>query len=263
MNGNRRRPSVPPRETSEEPDSMTIPIKPIYLLADSQLLFWHQEGRPFLSRIKEDIEKEKPKAAYIGASNSDQPEFFSIFEGAMQLIGIEDCRMIYSDYQDEDRTFLKGADIILLAGGDVAQGWRAIDQTGMGQDIIQKYYDNTVLIGVSAGAVQLGLKGWESDEPDEDDLFDTFKLIPFVVDAHDEAAGWERLKTVVSLSDSYTRGLGLPSGGGLIYHTDHALEPVRQSVTEFGMKGEDLVRTLLFPPTEKEEEQEEEGETED
>ncbi len=240
---------------------MSIPIKPIYLFSDSQLLFWSPDGRPFLAPIRDEIEKENPKAAYIGASNGDQPEFFSIFEGAMDLIGIKDCRMIFSDYQEEDQAFLKEADVILLAGGDVARGWRVIDQTDMGQDIIQKYYDNTVLIGISAGAIQLGLKGWESDPPeDEDDLFDTFKLIPYVLDAHDEANQWQRLKTVVSLSDSYTRGMGIPAGGGIIYHPDHTLEPVRQSITELAMKEDEVIQTLLFPPDGSE--SEEEGEDE-
>ena len=231
---------------------MSFPIKPIYLLADSQLLFWSEDGALFLQRIRDDIDKENPKAAYIGASNGDQPEFFSIFEAAMESIGITDCRMIFSDYQSEDRDFLNEADIILLAGGDVAMGWRAFEQTGMGQDIIQRYYGSATLIGISAGAVHLGLKGWSGEMPeDEDDLFDTFKLIPFVLDAHDEANQWQRLRKLVSVSDEYIKGMGLPTGGGLVYHPDHTIQPIRHSIVEFYRQDEDVVQTLLFPGSEE------------
>ena len=231
---------------------MSFPIKPIYLFADSQLLFWSEDGVPFLQRIRDDLDKDNPKAAYIGASNGDQVEFFSIFEAAMESIGITDCRMIFADYQSEDRDFLKEADIILLAGGDVAMGWRAFEQTGMGQDIIQKYYGSATLIGISAGAVQLGLKGWSAEEPeDEDDLFDTFKLIPFVLDAHDEAGQWQRLRWLVSNTDEYVKGMGLPTGGGIIYHPDHTIQPIRHSIVEFSRQEDEVVQTLLFPGSEE------------
>ena len=229
-------------------ETMSIPVRSIYLLADSQLLFWNEDGKPFLQRVRDEIDSDDPKAAYIGASNGDQAEFFSLFEGAMDIIGISNCRMIYANYDEEDRKFLKEADLILLAGGDVTQGWRVIEQTGMSQDIIHKYYDNTVLIGISAGAVQLGLLGWEQDNPGDDDLFDTFKLIPYAIDAHDEANGWRRLKAVITQSDSFVKGMGLPSGGGLVYHPDHTIEPIRYSITEFSRNGDDISSTLLLPP---------------
>jgi peptidase E len=228
---------------------MSIPIKPIYLLADSQLLFWKPNGKTWLQTVRDQIDKDEPKAAYIGASNGDLPEFFSIFEGAMEQVGITDCRMIFSDYQTEDRTYLEDADLILLAGGDVGAGWRVIEQTGMSQDIIHKYYDNTLLMGISAGAVQLGLRGWSGEMPEEeDDTFETFKLIPYVLDAHDEANHWDRLKRMVRMSDSYVKGMGLPTGGGLVYHPDHTLEPIRHSITELARGEDELVQNLLFPP---------------
>jgi hypothetical protein len=52
-------------------------IKPIFLLSDSQLLFWREEDVPFLERVRKAIEEEEPgkeiRAAYIGASNGDAP----------------------------------------------------------------------------------------------------------------------------------------------------------------------------------------------
>ena len=66
--------------------------KPIFLFADSQLLFWNQNGKPFLNTIRDFLTQIRPKAAYIGASNGDEPTFYSIFEAAMDSIDIRDRR---------------------------------------------------------------------------------------------------------------------------------------------------------------------------
>ena len=71
-------------------------IKPLYLLADSQLFFWKSGGDSLAERIRADLDSGKPSAAYIGASNGDQPEFYSLFEDAMESMDISDCRMVPS-----------------------------------------------------------------------------------------------------------------------------------------------------------------------
>jgi hypothetical protein len=87
---------------------MNDSLKPIYLLADSQLLFWKQHGSVFLESVRSEIVKESPKAAYVGASNDDQPEFYQIFEAGMEGIGIRDCRMIRASFPDDDAAFNGG-----------------------------------------------------------------------------------------------------------------------------------------------------------
>ena len=231
---------------------MSFPIKPLYLLADSRLLFQSGETGSILDSVKDLIEAETPKAAYIGASNGDNPDYFSIFEAAMDTIGIKERRMVYASYGDEDEAWLKQADLILLAGGEIDVGWEAIKETGMQQEIIQRYYGGAVIMGISAGAVQLGLQGWKGEEPGDDDYFETFKLIPFIVDVHEEASQWQRLARMMAGADSYTRGIAIPSGGGMIYHVDHTLEPVAQPLVEFSLREETLHQTLLFPPREGE-----------
>jgi hypothetical protein len=226
-------------------------IQPIFLLADSQLLFWRDEkGHRFLDRARELIataEPEKtPKAAYLGASNGDAPEFYDLFVGAMAEIGIRDCRHVPSEPTAEDLAFLDQADLILLAGGDVRRGWDIFQKTGLKDRIVKRYYAGAVLVGVSAGAVQLGLKGWD---PDSSALFDTFCLVPFLIDAHDEPS-WSGLLRAVPRAGEHARGLGIPSGGGALYHPDYSVEPVRHPVAEVDMaenteNGPRLA--LLFP----------------
>src|ERR1044071_8675821 len=117
---------------------MPAPLQPIYLFADSQLLFWHNKGTLFLDNIKEIILPASPKAAYIGASNGDDPQFYSIFEAAMENIGIRNCRMIPSSFTSTDESFLNEADMIVLAGGDVERGWNIFNQSGLKETIIKR-----------------------------------------------------------------------------------------------------------------------------
>lgn len=222
-------------------------IKPIFLLADSQLLFWREEhGEPFLARARWLLEEEDPgktfKAAYLGASNGDAPEFYDLFVAAMSEIGISDCRMIPSSPQPEDRSFLHQADLVLLAGGDVERGWDVFEQTGLRDAVTQRYYGGSLLIGVSAGAVQLGLKGWNADEK----IFDTFRIVPFVIDVHDEP-NWTRLSQIVPRAGEHARGFGIPSGGGALYHPDHSVEPVRHPLVEMSRTEEGVQQSLLLP----------------
>lgn len=224
-------------------------IKPIFLLADSQLLFWHQEdGVLFLERARTLIAEDEPdktvQAAYLGASNGDIREFYDLFVAAMAGIGIRRCRMIPSRPGPEDLAFLEAADLILLAGGDVRQGWEVFRTTGLQQKIVERYYGGALLLGVSAGAVQLGLKGWEDEAGSN--LFDTFRLVPFVVDAHDEPS-WNRLHWTVRRSGELARGVGIRSGGGALYHPDSSLEPVRHPVVELHVDEEKVRQALLFP----------------
>ncbi len=118
---------------------MRWPLSPIYLLADSEMLFWKgDDGFSIPTAIGEQIDTAPPSAAYIGASNDDAPEFYSIFEAAMDAAGIEQRRMITSRYTAMDDICLSSADLILLAGGDVARGWSVLDSTGMRDVIIRR-----------------------------------------------------------------------------------------------------------------------------
>src|SRR5262245_8747949 len=114
-------------------------IKPIYLFADSQLLFWRDRGDLLLRSIRKLIHHAYPQAAYPGASNGDDPQFYSIFEAAMQAVDISECRMFPSHPSADDRSFLTNADIILLAGGDVERGWNVFSSNGVKELVTRKY----------------------------------------------------------------------------------------------------------------------------
>ena len=74
-------------------------------------------------------------------------------------IGISGRRMIDSSFGPDDRAFLERAQLIVLAGGDVRLGWNTFEKTGMKDVILGRYAQGAVLVGISAGAVQLGRYG--------------------------------------------------------------------------------------------------------
>ncbi|MGH3553704.1 MAG: hypothetical protein ACRDT5_14150 [Mycobacterium sp.] len=115
----------------------TVPqLQPLYLLADSQLLFWKRQDRLLLEAAVDGLARDtRLSAAYIGASNGDHPEFYRIFEAAVDAIGSIDRRMIDSSFSSDDRSFLERAQLIVLAGGDVRLGWNTFEKTGM-KDVI-------------------------------------------------------------------------------------------------------------------------------
>jgi cyanophycinase len=221
--------------------------QPIYLFADSQLLFWRAGGEMFLDSIRRLARRDSPTAAYIGASNDDAPEFYSIFEAAMGGVGVHQRRMILRSFPPEDQSFLREADIILLAGGEVETGWRVLVETGMREFIVRRYYEGAVVMGISAGAVQLGLYGLIERGVSPAGLMGTFGLVPFVIDAHDEGRKWEQLRGTIRFLDGPTKGIGIPAGGGLIYYPDRRVEAIRHPLLELSAEGGEISDTLLLP----------------
>jgi peptidase E len=217
---------------------------PLFLLADSQLLFWTDEGQ-LADRIAASAPP-APRAAYLGASNGDNPDFYSIFLAAMERIGPAECRMIPSVPSDDERAYLEAADLVVLAGGDVELGWRAFQASGVKELLERRYGEGAVLVGVSAGAVQLGTMGWPEEDPDA--AFGTWGLAPFVVGAHAEDEEWAELRAVVRARGEGARGFGIPRGGGLVYHPDGSMEAVRRSLYEVAFTGGELVTATILPP---------------
>jgi hypothetical protein len=133
----------------------------------------------------------------------------------------------------------------LLAGGDVEHGWQVFERNGLKDLILRKRCDGGTLIGISAGAVQLGL-GALTDAP-QPKKFSLFGFAPFYVGAHEENDEWWNLRALVNLSLVGVRGIGIPMGGGAIYWPDGTLEPVRRPLTEFLKEDDRVVERMLIP----------------
>ncbi|HEX7243541.1 MAG TPA: Type 1 glutamine amidotransferase-like domain-containing protein [Longimicrobiaceae bacterium] len=224
--------------------------KPFFLLADAQLLVLRGEGDRLLERVRRAAEGGEPgrplRAAWLGASADDSPEGFELFAAAMERISPVECRMVRSAPSDDERAFLESADLVLLSGGDTARGWNRLRQSGLDAALRERHVAGAVLMGISAGAIQLGPRGWRGSSPGPGDLFDTLGLLPFVVDAHAEAT-WRRLRQVLLLVGEGARGIGIPAGGAAVVHPDGAVEAVRHPVTELSVSGGAVRQRLLAP----------------
>ncbi len=228
---------------------MAALLQPILLLADSQLLFWSNQGVRFLMRIRHMIEQAGNtgplKAAYIGASNGDVVAFYELFVAAMADVGITDCRMIPSVLTNADHAFLNEAHLILLSGGRVQRGWQTFVANGLDAQIGKHYQRGALLVGISAGAVQLGLQGC-AGEAGEGAPFPTFQLLPYFVDTHDEPE-WLRMQRVVREQDGTVMGLGVPTGGGVFYYPDGQIEVIRYPAIRMRLLAGELHQESLAP----------------
>jgi hypothetical protein len=231
--------------TSKRGSENLMIIKPLYLLADSQLFFWKSESDSLAERLRADLDTTNPNAAYVGASNGDQPEFYSLFQAAMESMEISNCRLVPSQPSKEDISFLENADLIVLSGGDVERGWRVFEQNGLKDLLPRKRFDGAVLMGVSAGAVQLGL-GHLSNAAQPKPV-DMFRFAPFYVGAHEEENDWWDLRALVNLSQADVRGIGIPAGGGAVYQSDGTLEPIRKHLTELTKESARITENVLAP----------------
>jgi hypothetical protein len=223
-------------------------MRPIYLFADSQLLFWKEDGRFFIDRFLDDLETDGPKAAYIGAANGDDPQFFELFQASMEAIGVRESRMVRSDPSAEEMGFLRSAALILLAGGDPVRGFRVMESNGVRDAIFERYYQGALLCGVSAGAVQLGLGASVAGEGGPPSFLSTFRFVPCVIDVHDEESRWKSLERALSAVAPTVKGIGIPRGGGMVFHSeDNSIQPIRRPLQELSIAGETLTERLLFP----------------
>ncbi len=220
--------------------------RPVFLLADSRLLFAAPaaSGAPSLpERLRAELPARSPAAAYLGASNGDEPAFYEIFEAAMERIGVNERRFVRASPSPADLDFLRRADLLLLAGGEVERGWRAFAAAGIDAIVAERYRAGAVLVGVSAGAVQLG-HGWLP--PESEEMVATAGLLPFLIDAHDEPE-WAHLRRTLRYAPDFLAGLGIPFGAAAVVAPDMTVEPLEKPLLELFRREQGLQEALLLP----------------
>ena len=185
----------------------------LLLLADSQLLF-----RPAsLPMVREHFGQRVVRAAYVGASNEHQPEFYQLACAALEsLLGrVIPCTFIRSP-ADIDESL---PDLLILAGGNVSLGWAFLQQPAVATWLARIQQNPAALvIGVSAGAIQLA-RGCDPDRdnPVAQSFLDWF---PHFVAVHEEQQQWPSRK-VWQAGGQQGDFVALPFGGGLWIKGNH------------------------------------------
>lgn len=216
-------------------------LEPIHLLADSSLLF--RDGGALLRAAVTRIAAERPSAVFVNASSGGDPSAQEIFEAAMELAGVTSFRTIGTRYSAMDHTCLSGADLIVLGGGDPRRGLEIMRGAGLVDVVVNRFLGGACLIGVSAGAVQLGVEIVAADQ--ESAASPGLNLVPFSIDVHDESSGWARLRRQIAASKQL-HGLGIPAGGGALFHRPDTLEPIGKPLVELTRDGDAVREHLLL-----------------
>jgi peptidase E len=227
---------------------------PIVLLADSQLLFLRaDDGSRVLEQLMGLGGGPIRRVAYLGASNGDEPAYFELFQAALDGLEVDACRHVTADPTPDDLAFVAEADLLLLAGGDVDRGLRAFRRSGLAQQIVDGYLRGALLVGVSAGAVQLGtgeeVNGANVAEGSEDGPLTSFRFAPFTIDVHAEP-DWVGLRKSVARRGAGARGIGIPAGAGAIFHRDGSLEPLRRGLVELVVADDGTISEAVLVPGE-------------
>lgn len=214
--------------------------KPLIALADSQLLFLKEQGQPYIRRLHQLFDN-KPilNAAYIGASNGDNPQFYQMFQNAMNAIEIFNCRHITAQASQTDLDYLGHADIILLSGGDVHLGWQTLRE--FAPTLAKARKNGAVIIGTSAGAIQLGAIGWY-DKPhlSNTDIFGTLGFIPAIFSAHENKEQWPLLRQAMTQTGGCLPGIGIPAGAGVLITADNSFQALRKPMITMTIKDNKL-----------------------
>lgn len=190
--------------------------KPLFLLADSTPMFLTAADEDSLLERVYAFLPDNPKVAYLGASNGDDPNYFEIFCAAMDKVNIQMRRHISAPYTAEDLAWLRKSDLILLSGGDVMLGWQTFEQSDLQQLLQNRYQQGCVLMGISAGAIQLSAFLFGEDGDTTTHLLPGMGLAKCLVDVHDQDRDWCRLKHLSQLVPAGTPCVGIPSNGVLM-----------------------------------------------
>ncbi len=108
----------------------------------------------------------------------------------------------------------------------------------MREVIVRRHLEGADLVGVSAGAVHLG--------------WGFLSLVPYRIGAHEEREGFRDLRAAVRNASDSVRAIGIPFGGGMIYHPDHTVEAVSIPLHEFRFEDGAVAESLCLPPSERE-----------
>lgn len=136
---------------------------------------------------------------------------------------------------EHDRHVVDGADLVFVSGGDPTHGAKVLARTGAAGWMREAHARGTPMMGVSAGAIDLGAWwiDWPEDEdaPEEQaDLVACTGVLPgHVFDTHDEVDGWEELHVAARLlarRGEKARFLGIPTKGALVFDEHGAMEVV-------------------------------------
>ena len=181
-----------------------------------------------------------PSVAYIGAASGDNAVFRTWIARMLQKAGAGTVTLAplcgRRASPKKARAVLEKSDVVFVSGGDVEEGMRVLEETGMVEFLRGLHAEGTPFFGVSAGSIMLARQWVRWRDPSDDstaELFPCLGIAPVFCDTHGESDGWEELKALVRLAPARTIGHGIVSGSSLVVGPDGALEALGGDVHRF------------------------------
>ena len=209
---------------------MTEKLKPVYLFAGGRSGDRKKQG-VLLERMFRELGIASPTVAYSGTASGDDRSFFRFIAGELTEAGADKVvhAVIAPERADLEKakSILEDADIVFVSGGDVEAGMEVLRQKKMLDFIGDLYRQGRPFFGISAGAIMLAERWvhWsDSDDDSSAGLFPCLGFAPVICDTHDEAGGWEELRTALKLAGDGVRGYGLATGSGIKVFSDGKVE---------------------------------------
>ena len=216
--------------------------RPLALLADSRPLFEPAAGA-LLRRLYPSSDDAGPRTAFVGAASGDDDAALAIFCEVMNVASWTRWHPVPAAPSSSRRAWLAAAEVVVLGGGDPVRGLQTLARNGLGDVIRRARAEGAGLVGISAGAMMLGIR--PSIEADPAGL----ACVDAVVGAHEEDRGWAGLRRRLAHAPMAARGIGLPGGGGLILHGDGTEAALRLPVVELRRDASGSRERLLLPGT--------------
>jgi peptidase E len=208
-------------------------LKPVYLLSGDS--YHHRKSRdPLIREMLAETGRAHPSVAYIGTASGDDPVFFNVIKTLFERTGAGHVELVplaaRESNSENSQAILESADVVFISEGDVDLGMKTIRDRAIAGLIRRRYQEGAVLAGFSAGSILLSRQWVRWRDPDDDttaESFDCIGVVPLVCDMHDEADGWEELKTLLRLRQVEGEvGYGIPTSMGLRVHPDHRVEAI-------------------------------------
>lgn len=207
----------------------------LILLADSQLLFAGAYSGGFREFLRQRVNGKR--GVYLGASNGDVPEFFELGQTAFAALG---ATLIFQSMHAE--TLADDADFYLLAGGDVAQGWRYMSRPAVLAALQRARAKRALFIGISAGAMHLASGFVSPDLP----LQSFLGWMEVAVAVHEERDAWPTRRQWQRYAPVSLPLLCIPMGGAFLWQENHGYQAGKGALW-FDVTGAERCLPMLSP----------------
>ncbi len=206
---------------------MPLECKPVYLIAGGRRSRQQRGPDPLIRDALSLAGTRPPAVAYVGTASGDNALFRIMISRQLAKAGAGAVRLapLCGARADPAKAarIIEDSRIVFISGGDVEQGMKILESTGMDGFLRDQYREGKLFFGVSAGSIMLA-KQWvrwrDSDDDSDPELLPCLGIAQVYCDTHDEEDKWEELRALARLLPAGSEAYGIPSGRALVAYPD-------------------------------------------